>query len=109
MLPTVPYKTLSLTLSLYFSLTLSAAQHSLLSLSPENKQTLLSLPFSDEMAAPAGMDMSLDELINKSTARRKNNASHGPNRHLTVRNPVRMMPYSVSQPQVTSKLVHSSE
>jgi hypothetical protein len=103
MLPTVPYKTLSLTLSLYFSLTLSAAQHSLLSLSPENKQTLLSLPFSDEMAAPAGMDMSLDELINKSTAR------HGPNRHLTVRNPVRMMPYSVSQPQVTSKLVHSSE
>ncbi|WJX81075.1 hypothetical protein P8452_64002 [Trifolium repens] len=52
------------------------------------------------MAAPAGMDMSLDELINKSTARHKNNASHGPNRHLTVRNPVRLMPYSVSQPQV---------
>ncbi|XP_045797342.1 THO complex subunit 4A-like [Trifolium pratense] len=54
----------------------------------------------------AGMDMSLDELINKSTARRKNNAvhGHGPNRHLAVRNPVRMMPYSVSQPQEVMKM-----
>ncbi|GAU17787.1 hypothetical protein TSUD_171760 [Trifolium subterraneum] len=48
----------------------------------------------------AGMDMSLDELIKKSTANRKINAAHGSNRHLAVRNPVRVMPYSVSQLQV---------
>ncbi|XP_058753688.1 THO complex subunit 4A-like [Vicia villosa] len=46
-----------------------------------------------------GRDISLDDLVNTSTARRRFTAAHGPNRNTGVRNPIRTTPYSIPPSQ----------
>ncbi|XP_058753679.1 THO complex subunit 4A-like [Vicia villosa] len=49
---------------------------------------------------PAGMDMSLDDIINTTTARRRFTGTHGPNRNVGVRNTIRITPYSIPPSQI---------
>ncbi|CAL5191475.1 unnamed protein product [Lathyrus oleraceus] len=57
---------------------------------------------------PAGMDMSLDDIINTTTARRRFTTAHGPKRNIGVPNTTRITPYSIPPSQVAREALRRS-
>ncbi|KAL5057092.1 hypothetical protein RYX36_028696 [Vicia faba] len=54
------------------------------------------------------MDMSFDDIIQTTTARRRFTAANGPNRNISVRNAIRITPYSIPPSQVAREALRRS-